>query len=257
MKGFLSSFLGWIVVVIVAIVVVVFIVWSRVPDIIANNLSKKLKVSVEIDDISLSFNQIDVENLEVSNVPGGILQKAFSTEQILVKAPLSRYLDNKIEIDEIDLNNVYLGLEFESSKSTKGNWTTIMNNLNTSESSSPKPKKEEKKGEGRSVFIRTLILTNIQVDVVYVKDGTPVKRLPPIDRIVLKNISSEEGVPMDQIMKSVLGQMLQSVFMKQNLQNMLEGILNQPQNSFDKFLQPFKGLFNSRVDADKQQMKAA
>lgn len=255
MKGFLSSFLGWVVIVIVAIVIIVFIAWSRLPDVLANNLAKKLKVSVEIEDIRLSYDKITIDNFEISNVPGGILQKAFSTEKIEVDAPLHNYFDKAIEIDRIELDNVYLGLEFDSSKGTKGNWTTLMNNLQAS--SEAESSKKEKKSSDRSVLIRTLILTNIQVDVVYVKDGTPVKRLPTINRIVLTNISSEKGLPMDQIMNSVLGQMLQSVFMKQNLQNMLEGILNQPQGAIDKLLQPFKGLFGSETDLEEKTHKAA
>ena len=42
--------------------------------------------------------------------------------------PLNNYLKKNIVIDEIDLNNVYIGLEFEFTQGTEGNWTTIMAN---------------------------------------------------------------------------------------------------------------------------------
>ena len=255
MKGFLSSFLGWVAIVIAALVIVAFIGWSRVPDILANNHSKKLQVPVEIDDIHLSFHEIKVDNFEIGNVPGSILQKAFSAEEILVDAPLHNYLDPAIQIDEIQLNDVYLGLEFASSKSPKGNWTTIMSNLkNSTEKTSTTEKKPEKE---RSLLIRRLVINNLQVEVVYVQDGTPVKKLPIIKQMVLQNINSQEGLPLDQIMKSVLGQMLQSVFLQENLNNMMKGVFDAPQSEFDKLLQPFKGLFNSRSNARKESILAA
>jgi hypothetical protein len=101
------------------------------------------------------------------------------------------------------------------------------------------------KEESKTVIIQELILTNIQVDVVY-KSGGSVKKLKPIARIVLHDINSSEGFPADQIMKSVLGQMLKSVFVEENLKNMFEDLLtNPPKNAADAILQPFKSLFGS------------
>ncbi|MES2122485.1 MAG: hypothetical protein V4492_06880, partial [Chlamydiota bacterium] len=100
----------------------------------------------------------------------------------------------------------------------------------------------------RSVLIHKLILTNINVDVVYRKDGGKIKRLPPIDRIELTEVSSEGGLPMDQIMNSVLGQMLKSVFEKENLKNMMQDLL-QNQGDIQKYISPFKGLLNTAPSA--------
>lgn len=254
MKSFFSGVLGWIVIAIAAVCIAAFIAWSRAPDILANNLSKKLGVAVEIEDISLGMSNITIDNFEIGNVPNGILPKAFSVETIDIQAPLTRYLKDQIVIDTIQLDNVYLGLEFDSATSTKGNWTRIMSNLQdstTSDENAPSSKKRKRKSEqqpantapktGKSLLIRELVINNISVDLVYVQGDGRIKKLPMIKQIVLRNINSEEGFPMDQLMNSVLGQMLQQVFIQQNLKNMIQELVPRAQD-LNNLLDPFKGL---------------
>ncbi len=235
MKVFFSAIAGLLVVMILASVIIGFIFWSRVPDMLANNLSKKMKVSVSIDSMGLGWGKIDVNKIEIGNPPQSMLSKAFACREIDVVAPVTRYLSKNIVIDEIDLKDVYLGLEFDSASGTSGNWTRIMSNMQSTAS----------KGAAKSehtVLIHRIILTNINVDVVYKKDGGKIKKMPTIDRIELTEISSEGGFPMDQITKSVLGEMLKQVFIKENLKNMMQDLLQQP-SPIQQYLSPFKGLF--------------
>lgn len=261
MKTLFSTLTGIIIVIILAAGVIGFIGWSRVPDIIANNLSKKLKVSVEINDISLGWGKFQIDQVVIGNPPGTILSKAFSCSSINIFAPFTNYLDTQVIIDEIDVNDVYLGLEFDSAKGTEGNWTRIMSNLKSSTGQEDNGKKK-KGGKAtseetqRSVLIRRLILTNIDVDVVYRKEGGKIQKLKRIDRIELTNVSSEGGLPMDQVMNSVLGQMLKSVFEKQNLQNMLQNLLQQ-QGGLQKYIEPFKGFFNTQFDKSENSEQSA
>jgi hypothetical protein len=44
------------------------------------------------------------------------------------------------------------------------------------------------------------------------------------------------------VMNSVLGDMLKQVFIKENLKNMLQELMNQP-GPIQQYLSPFKGLF--------------
>ncbi len=248
MKIFFSTLAGLIVLIILAAAIVGFIFWSRVPDMLANNLSKKMKVSVTIDSIGLGLGSIDLHKIDIGNPPKSILSKAFSCNEIDVKAPLTRYLSKNIVIDEIDLKDVYLGLEFDSPSGTKGNWTRIMGNMQSTSSVGKKEKKTE-----RTVLIHRIVLTNINVDVVYKNDGGKIKKLPTIDRIELTEISSEGGIPMDQITNSVLGEMLKQVFLKENLKNMMQDLLQNPSSPVQKYLAPFKGLFGD-VDEEEKAM---
>jgi hypothetical protein len=251
MKAFLSTLAGLVLVVILAAVVIGFIFWSRIPDMIASNLSKKLKVPVEIESFGLGMSKIDVKKVQIGNPPGSILNRSFACDEIDILAPLTRYMNKRIIIDEIDIKNVYLGLEFDSASGTSGNWTKIMNNLHqTTGTPSQKQGKRKKSKEappaessGRSVLIHKIVLTNIDVDVVYRKEGSKVKRLPRIPRMELTEISSEGGVPTDQILNSVLGEMLKQVFIKENLKNMMQDLMDVP-SPIQPYIAPFKGLFN-------------
>jgi uncharacterized protein involved in outer membrane biogenesis len=256
MKTLFSTLTGIVIAIILAAIVIAFIGWSRVPDIIANNLSKKLKVSVEINDISIGWGKFEIDRVTIGNPPGTILSKAFSCSSIGIHAPFTNYLDQQVIIDEIDVNDVYLGLEFDSATGTQGNWTRIMGNLESTTGQASKGKKKEESGPKRSVLIRRLVLTNIDVDVVYRKEGGKIQRLKRIDRIELTNVSSEGGLPMDQVMSSVLGQMLKSVFEKQNLKNMLQNFLQQ-QSGLQKYIEPFKGFFNTHFEPSETHEQSA
>ncbi|NGX39357.1 MAG: hypothetical protein KR126chlam1_00683 [Chlamydiae bacterium] len=224
------------IIIIAAIGILFFLGWSRVPDMIANNLSKKLGVAVSIDSMSFTASQVDVKELEIGNPRGYSLPKAFSAKQILVRAPLTQYFKEKIQVEQIVVDDIYLGLEFNTSTGADGNWTQIMSQFQ---------KEADLDEEGKSVFIKKLVLKNIQTAVFFRDKGGNIKQLPPIREIVLTNISTEGGFPIDQLMESILGQMLKEVFNQQNLNNMIQGILEDPKKAIDTLVKPFEKLFNA------------
>lgn len=235
----LPPLLGWICIFTVICSLAGYIAYARLPDITARYLAQELKVPVEIGDIDLSWKTITISDLEISNLPRQKLSKAFSANTITAKTPIFHYVKNDIIIEQIEIDTIYLGLEFNSASSTEGNWSVLMSNLQTNKTknNSPPPSKQQ------SLLIKELVLTNIQVEVYYDLEKGSIKRLPIIDKIVLQNISSTEGIPSDQILSSVLGQMLKSVFLKENLQNMLKGVLDVPRNELDSILSPLKNIF--------------
>jgi uncharacterized protein involved in outer membrane biogenesis len=253
MKIFFSTLAGLILVLILAAIIVGFIFWSRIPDIVASHISEKLKVPVQIDSFEMGWGKIGAKKIQIGNPPGSILAKAFTCDEMDVLTPFTNYLGKQIIIDEIDLQNVYLSLEFNSASGTSGNWTKIMSNLKKSTGESPDSSSKGKKKEkgqaasnpaSRSVLIHRLVLTNINVDVVYKKEGGKVQKLPPIPRLELTEISSEGGLPMDQILNSVLGEMLKQIFIKENLKNMMQELMNTP-SPIQQYLAPFKSFFNA------------
>lgn len=246
MRIFFKSLAGIIVICILAAVILFFLAKSRLPDMIASRLSKTLGVAVEIGDMNFSLSQIKIDNLEISNPRGFKLEHAFTTQEIVINAPLMGYLHQDIVIDEIDLNNVYIGLEFESPKGTTGNWTAIMNNAQSAQ------EKSSQSATDKTVLIKRLVLNNINADLLYQSEGT-VRHLPAIPQIVLVNISSKGGNLMDQLMNSALGEMLKEIFLKENLKDLMDKIFQIPGgNPIQNALQPLKGLFNA---LDKKEEK--
>lgn len=239
MKNFLLYFIGGVIALACIVIAGLFLLSSLAPDFIASGLSKNLKVAVTIGDMSFSLDKITIKHLDIANVPNSRLPKALSIKTICSKCPLLNYLKETVNIEQITLDDIYLGLEFDTPKSAQGNWTVLMSNLESTTASTSKE-------ESKTVIIKELILTNIEVDVVYKSSGGSIKKLKPIPRIVLHEINSSQGFPADQIMKSVLGQMLKSVFVEENLKNMFDDFLtNPPKNAADAILQPFKSLFGS------------
>lgn len=239
----MKTFTVFIVLIILAIVLF-FIFWSKVPDTIANHLSKKLHVQVSIGDMRLLPKTVKVDQFQIGNPSGYIsLPKAFSAETITIKAPLTEYLKKQIVIQEVHVDDIYLGLEFDSLSSTDGNWTVIMSRVHDT----TEKEKKEKAGQ-KKILIKKLIFTNISTYLVFTKEKIGIKKLPKIDRIELYDVSSEGGFPTDQLLNSVLGKMLRSVFEKEQLKNMLKDILENPQDVIDNTLKLFKGLFQLYSD---------
>ncbi len=231
-----------ILIIIIALVALAFVGWSKAPDWISARLSKGMQVKVVIDDIDLATHAITVQKVSIGSPKGSLLPKSFSCERILLEAPLTRYLDQHVDIEQINLDHVYLGLEFEAKGSKEGNWSTIMRNMKTSSPATIQPQETSK--TSRSVLIKKLVITDIAIDLVYKNEGGTVRHLAPIDRLEFTNISSEGGIPADQITQLVLAQTLRSVFEKENLENMLEDVFNMPKTTLEQFTGPFKSLFN-------------
>lgn len=226
-----------------------FILWSRLPDMIASSLSKRLKVGVEIGDMSLSMNAIGVDRFVIHNPEGFKLPKAFSTQTIVIDAPLTGYLKNDIVIEEINVSNVYIGLEFDSIKSTKGNWSTILANAESAQEESTKS------ASNKTVLIKRLLLTNIQAELLYQSDGK-IRKLKPIKQIELKNISSKGGNVGDQILNSALGQAVKQIFIEENLKDILDQLMQSPAgDQLKNYLGPLKNIFNV-VDKETEESLA-
>ena len=240
MKALFSTFMGCVVLAVVAAIISGVILWARLPDMLSNVLSKKMQLPVSVQSLNARWDHIGIQDIQVNNPPKSILAHALKCKQVSVDAPLSRYFHDALVIDEIHLNDIYLGLEFNSATTTNGNWAVIMERIQAQEKRS-----SSSTTRTRSLLIKKLILTNIDVDVVYRKEGGKIQRLPRVPYMEITNISSEGGFPMDQIMNSVLGEMLKEVFIKQNLKNMFKTLIEQ-NDTLNQFLSPFQKFLNAR-----------
>jgi uncharacterized protein involved in outer membrane biogenesis len=238
MGKFAKSISGIVLLCIIGGAIFLFLLWSRMPDMVASHLAKRLKVGVEIGDMTLSMDAIGVDRFDIHNPAGYKLPKAFSAEKITIEAPLTSYLHDNIVIEEIDVNNVYIGLEFDNPKSTTGNWSTILNNAESAKEES------SKSASNKTVLIKRLLLTNIQAELLYQSDGK-VRKLKTIKQIELKNISSQGGNIGDQLMNSALGEAVKEIFVQENLKDILDKLMNVPGNPLNDYLGPIKGIFNA------------
>ena len=221
---------GILIAVIIVIFAFGFFGWNYVPGMIAKRFSKVAKVKVTIGHLSLLPKKIGVYDFVISNPEGSLIPKALKVKKTIAKAPLGNYFKDDVVIDEIILSNVYLGLEFEKAFDTKSNWTTIMNNINSSSKSDPSSSEDTSKTR---VLIKRLVINNLNVDMVFRQGNQKVKRLKPIRKMEFHNLSSEGGIPSNQLTSLIINEMMKDVLQKKL------------QNLFKEALQPGGGGSNS------------
>lgn len=227
----MSRFFKYLVIIVILFGAALFAGWKMLPGYIASSLSSKTGVGISIGDINFTLSSIEMDEFEVGNPPGSLLSKALSVDKTLLEVPLQRFFDKRVEIPHLYLKDIYLGLEFDSKKSKRGNWTTIMKNLSRAVDGAGK-------NSEREVLIKYLVLENLDIELAY-RDTGEVKKLSKINRIELTNVSSKGGLPTAQIMNIIMKEALKDIFSRENLQNMLEDVLKKDSSYYDKY----KSLF--------------
>ncbi|MBP9841330.1 MAG: hypothetical protein KBC64_02760 [Simkaniaceae bacterium] len=226
----MSRCLKILITLVIALILAFFILWSLLPTLVSKELSKQAGVPITMETFQLSSSLIHIDNLNVKNPPMYTLPKALSVATIDIYAPFSRFFAPKIILDKLELDTIYVGIEFDSKNSKQGNWTTIMNHLGGDD-----PKKGQKE-----VIIKKLILTNLSIELAYRDGSAPPKKLQKIKRIELDNVSSEGGIPSSVVMKIIMREALHNIFSKEGIQNMIQDSLKQnlptgPSNLFKGF----------------------
>lgn len=226
-----------LIVLVVILAVFYYFAQSRAPDMLANKLSNKLGVAVSIDSIKPRLSTISINMLEIANAPGYTLPKAFSAKTIELHAPLKTYFEDSVVVEQIDIDTIYLGIEFDTTSSGQGNWTHLLSLYKKGPNLDPNDK--------RQVLIKKIVFTNIHSDLMFHSEGNQITKLPLIARMVLTDVSSHGGLPIDQLTSSILGQMLIQAFQQYHLNNMLEGIVDTPGKAVETILKPFGEVFNT------------
>lgn len=216
-----------IIVFLIVVFVGVAIAWNSFPSWLSRTLSEKAGVPVSIGDISVSPWSISVDRFRISNPPRSILPNAFTAKKTKADVPLTHFLRKDLVIPQMTLENIYLGIELESLKSKRGNWDTIIKNFDRNS--------DDTSHSDRTVTIEKLVLLDLQIEIVFYSDGE-VKRLKPIKRLEFHNVGSKGGLPIEQITKIIMKEIMNDIIQKK-LQNLLKDLL-QPGN-----VNPFKGLF--------------
>ncbi len=218
-----------------------FFTWNYLPQWAADSLSQKMKVPVSIDRFNLTFTSANVYRTIIGNPIGSILPKALQVEMLQAKAPLLRFFKEAIILDEVKLSDVYLGLEFDSMLSSQGNWSIIMNNLNSSLNNKPS------QGSDR-LLIKHLTIENLQIDLLFKNNNKGIRHLKPIALMEFKNVRGEGGAVIDQLTNIVMGEILKEVFSINNLKNMLNGILKPSTPGLSPLYNSMKSFFSQEIE---------
>ena len=213
---------------IVIVLVGCFIVFKEfsLPRFVSNRLTDMMKVYVSLGDLNLGLKDITAEELTIMNPKGFHLPKAMSIEKISISTPFTAFFRDEVVIDELRLDNIYVGLEFENQSNKKGNWTVIMKNLGDAA-----PKGNES-SSNKYVKVTKCILTNLNVQLAYTSGNPAPKFYPTIAYLEINNIDSRNGLPLQEISNAILQATLQQIFSQENIKNMLETYLIKPNLPF-------------------------
>jgi len=189
-------------------VVAASVLWLNRASLFAEYLSRHLHVPVTLQSLTLSKTEADLTQLWIGNPKRSQTSTAFSAEQIAILSTVDQVLANPLVIDEIDISNIFVGIEYYPDGHT--NWGMILG--------SDKPEAKP----GRDYLIRTLVLTNLTI-VVTQANGQR-KQYPTLARMEFHNISSDTGFPISEIEKAIFNQMMKDLLKQLNLQDLFKQI---------------------------------
>jgi len=241
MKAFFTTL---ILLIILIVIIGAFVAYHKVPELFEEKLSKKLGVPVKVENIHFYTDAFEITNLTIYNPKGSTLPIAFKAKTIRFEAPYLNYIHPHIIINRVAIDDVYVGIEFYDKDNTHGNWTKIIKNLNgdQDENQTKPPENGKKKPQReRTVLIKHLIITNINIELILKELGH--KKLSPIDKIEFTNINSEQGLPIDEITELIVQKLMEQISILGGFGNMLKEIIFLPKEAVDVLFSPVQFLF--------------
>lgn len=208
----MKKLIGILLAIIIILGVAGYVAYVNSALILAQIISHKTQVPVTIKKVEFSKKSFTIHELQMSNSKEARLPTALKVEMIKVNSPYRQYFEDPIFIDQILVSNVYVNIQIYDKEQTKGNWHTIMNNMEEEHNS---PLSVE-----RPAIIKKLILTNIQIDLI-LSDGS-IHHLSPIDRLEFDNLDSDKGIPIQEISEIIVQKMMNSIFLEKGLKAIIK-----------------------------------
>lgn len=187
--------------------------WANRTRIAAHYLSKGLNgAPVSIGKMEYKKDTLYVDNFLIGNLRPARTKTAFSAKELDVEATLKDIRGEVMTIEDIEINNILLNIEYLNESKSRTNWDLIMQN--------------DKRGKvsDRKYLIKNLTLKNLTI-VVIEKNGK-VTRYPTLSRMQFSNISDETGFPIEDIEKAIFDIMLKRVIQEYGLK-ILQDTLDQ------------------------------
>lgn len=210
-----------------------FIVWRQLPELVSYMIAKQTHTHVHINAIRFGTEEILIDTIIIDSPEGASIKKALVVEEMKIHAPFSAYARTPVIIPDVILNNIYLGIEFYNKERTKGNWVTIMSDIDGEEE---KEKKEpdtylqEKQNYG---LIRNLDLNQLNIELKLYNEG-PVK-LSTIPNVHFKDVRTDNGQIAEELTQIIIKKMMYSVFIMKGIQT----VINLPKDVLETVIWPF------------------
>lgn len=188
----------------------------------ASYLSGKLGVHVSIMGIKMRPSSTKIYRFKIGNPPGSKTSNAFTVKTIELNYVIQRLFGEPSVIDQLKMNDIFIGVELYNPLGTDNNWTRITANL----------AKDQDEKEGHEVLIKKLILENIDIEIkgLGIKGVLGLNQKKHIDHLEFSNISSKKGFPTKELIRAIFGQT--------GLQEYIKNLLN-PKSYIKDVFSPF------------------
>lgn len=177
-------------------------------------MSRQLRVPVSIRTLDISKTSAGITRMWIGNFPKSQTSTSFTAETLRLDATLDQIFGNPVTIEHIDINDIFVGIEFYDANGNDNNWGRILH------------ENGQKKSHSREYLIRTLILRNLTVELT--QANGKVKRYPTIKQMEFHNISSASGFPVEEIEKAIFEMMMKDIFKKLQLDQIFKTLLPLP-----------------------------
>jgi hypothetical protein len=196
-----------------AIAVALPILWKKRASILSHFLSRRMHAPISMEEILFYKGGCKITDFHLSNIPPCKTANAFFAKTITFKATLSSLIQKRVEIEEIYLKDLVLGIEYLTASGDKNNWTVLLENPSDHRSSN------------RPYLVRAIIFDNIHVLITQL-NGTTKKVV--IDHLEFHDISDKSGFPIEKLEKAIFQSMMQTIFKQLGIQTILKML--QPTN---------------------------
>jgi hypothetical protein len=218
--------LSWKIVLLLLFGTVIFF-WLIKAPMMSWYLTRKIGVPVSMDSISIWPSQSTIRDFKLKNPPGFKRRDALQAKKTTIDYRFSQLFGNPSEIDQIEIDDIYLSIILTSPMGATNNWTAIAAGM-PSESKDPKENVHE-------VIIHRLILSNLNVEI----QGGKLVKAPPskhIDRLEFNEVSSKTGFPTKEL--------IQAIFQGAGIQQYIKDAFD-PSKVLQKWVPT---LFGDRID---------
>ncbi len=176
--------------------------WMMKAPIASWYLTKTMKVPVSIRSISVWPSETVIESFKIKNPKHFSMRKALEVDKIKVDYEYDKVTGNPSEINLVELDDVYLLVQFTNPLGTQNNWTEISQGIDS--------KKQSGASSGKGVNIHKLIVNNLSVEV---KGMVGPSKITKYDHIEMNNVGSNTGFPTELV--------IQGLFKQANLQQFI------------------------------------
>ena len=210
--------MGWKMTGLIVLAALVFL-WLIKAPILSVYLTNRLKVPVSVTWVGLWPTETTLRGFKIRNPSGFKIHHALKSNRIEIDYRLSKLFGKVTEIDSIEMNHVFIGIEFSNPLGTQNNWTAIATNMRKNPSS-------------KEVLIHKLIVTDINVEIRGLGlIGAPQTR--HIDSMEFDEINSKQGFP--------TGQLVQQLFQGAGIEQYIQDAFS-PEKIFENITNPLKSF---------------